>query len=90
MKLYFDPVELRIFSCQKPEFSGEVQALYAKSPVGWFGILPGHAPASFLLQDTPLRAELAQGEEKTFHVKRGVLHVRKNVVTVVAEEVTRV
>lgn len=79
-------MEVRIFSCQKPVFSGKARAVYAKSPVGWFGILPRHAPASFFLQETPLRIQSESGE-KVFLVKRGVLQVRENRVTVVAEEV---
>lgn len=75
-----------MISCEKTAFAGEVQAVFAKSPVGWFGILPHHAPAAFLLQNSPLRAKLPEGE-KVFHVKNGVLYVRENRVTVVADEV---
>lgn len=79
-------MELRIFSCERAVFSGEVQAVFAKTPMGWFGILPHHAPAVFLLKDTPLRVKLAEGE-KLFHVKDGVLRVRENQVTIVATQV---
>ncbi|MFN3346208.1 MAG: F0F1 ATP synthase subunit epsilon [Candidatus Bipolaricaulaceae bacterium] len=79
-------MELRIISCERPVFSSAVLAVYAKSPVGWFGILPRHAPAAFLLKDAPLRAVLPHGE-KRFRVKTGVLYVRKEGVTVVADEV---
>ncbi len=79
-------MELRIISCERPVFSAPVQAVYAQSPEGWFGILPRHAPAVFLLRDAPVRAVLSQGE-KRFFVRRGVLHVREDVVTVVADEV---
>ncbi len=79
-------MEVQIFSCKRPVFSGQAQAVYAKSPVGWFGILPRHAPATFFLEETPLRVELPEGERK-FHVVRGVLYVRDNKVTIVAEEV---
>jgi len=79
-------VELRIISCEKLVFSGEVLAVYAKSPVGWFGILPKHAPAVFFLSESPLRVQLP-GEEKTFLVRRGVLQVLDNRLTLVAEEI---
>lgn len=79
-------MELRIVSCERPVFSASVLAVYAKSPVGWFGLLPKHAPAVFLLRDAPLRAVLPQGEQR-FTVRTGVLHVRDDVVTVVADEV---
>ncbi|MCS7239709.1 MAG: hypothetical protein NZ651_00410 [Candidatus Bipolaricaulota bacterium] len=85
-KIYSGPVELRIFSCERPVFAGEVQAVFAKTPLGWFGILPHHAPAVFLLRDSPVRVKLAEGE-KLFHVKGGVLRVRENRVTIVAAEV---
>lgn len=79
-------MELRIVSCERVVFSSPVEAVYAASPAGWFGVLPRHAPAVFLLRDAPLRAVLPGGE-KRFHVKNGVLHVRDNAVTVVADEV---
>lgn len=79
-------VELHVISCERPLFSGKVDAVFAKSPVGWFGILPRHAPATFLLQDSPLRVKTAEGE-RVFFVRRGVLHVQENVVTVVADEI---
>lgn len=81
-------MELRIISCEKVVFAGQVRAVYAKSPVGWFGILPKHAPAVFLLSDSPVRVQLPEGE-KTFHVRGGVLHVRQDQLTLVAEEVQR-
>jgi F0F1-type ATP synthase epsilon subunit len=79
-------VELRIIAGERVVFSGAVQAVYAKSPVGWFGVLAKHAPAVFLLEDSPLRVQLSQGEKK-FHVRRGVLHVQDDKLTLVAEEV---
>ncbi|MEN3010870.1 MAG: hypothetical protein ABDI20_07930 [Candidatus Bipolaricaulaceae bacterium] len=79
-------MELRIVSCERPVFSSSVLAVYARSPVGWFGLLPKHAPAVFLLQEAPLRAVLPEGE-KRFFVRNGVLYVREDVVTVVADEV---
>lgn len=79
-------MELRVISCEKLVFSGEVLAVYAKSPVGWFGILPKHAPAVFFLPESPLRVQLP-AEEKTFFVRKGVLRVLENRLTLVAEEV---
>ncbi|MCS7216287.1 hypothetical protein [Thermus sp.] len=79
-------MELRIVSCERPVFSSAVLAVYAQSPVGWFGLLPKHAPAVFLLKEAPLRAVLPEGE-KRFFVRNGVLYVREDVVTVVADEV---
>lgn len=79
-------MELKLVSCERTFSFPDVQAVFAKSPVGWFGILPRHAPAVFLLQDSPIRIKLPDGE-KVFQVKNGVLYVRENRITVAAAEV---
>lgn len=85
---YILAVDLQIVSPLGVVFSGPVQAVYAKSPLGWFGVLSGHTPAAFVLQSSPLRAITASGETR-FQVEEGVLHVRENRITVVAREVRR-
>lgn len=79
-------MELKLVSSACTFSFADVQAVFAKSPVGWFGILPRHAPAVFLLQDSPVRIKLPDGE-KVFLVKNGVLYVREDRVIVAAAEV---
>ncbi len=73
----------RIVTCEREVFAGEAQAVYAQSPEGWFGVLPGHAPAAFALTG-PVRVVTATGE-KRFSVVGGTLVVDRQGVTVVAE-----
>lgn len=79
-------MELKLVSLERTLSFTDVQAVFAKSPIGWFGILPRHAPAVFLLRDSPVRVKLPEGE-KVFQVKNGVLYVREDRVTVAAAEV---
>ena len=79
-------MELRLVSSERTMSFTDVYGVFAKSPVGWFGILPRHAPAIFLLQNSPLRVKLPEGE-KVFLVKNGVIYVRENRVTVTADEI---
>mgnify|MGYP000053045987 CR=1 FL=1 len=79
----------KILSCTHEVFSGEAEGLYARGSEGWFGVLAGHAPASFALQDAPLRLVLKDGQ-RTFHVRQGVVEVRRGETVVLADEVTEV
>jgi F0F1-type ATP synthase epsilon subunit len=78
-------MECRILACDRIVFAGEAQAVYAKGAEGWFGILPGHAPAAFSLTDAPLRVETGDGTH-AFRVKNGMLRVHRDVV-ILADEV---
>lgn len=70
-------------------FSGSATGVYARSQDGWFGILPGHAPAAFALADAVLRVHTDQGT-RTFHVPGGTLYVAQNRVTVLTERASPV
>mgnify|MGYP000120730238 CR=1 FL=1 len=82
-------MHLKLLAAEQQVFSGEVQALYAQGVEGWFGILPGHAPAAFALEDAPLRLVTEAGE-RAFRVRAGVVHVRRDGVVILADEVTEV
>lgn len=80
-------MNVRFLSAERELFSGEADAVYARGTEGWFGILPGHAPGVFSLQDAPVRV-VTGGGEKTFHVNSGLVHVRRDGVVVLADEVS--
>lgn len=82
-------MKCKILSGTQEVFSGEVEGLYARGSEGWFGILTGHAPASFALEDAPLRLVLKDGP-RTFHIRHGVVEVRRGETMVLADEVTEV
>ncbi len=79
-------MKVRLLSAEKEVFSGEAEAVYARSPAGWFGILTGHAPASFGLVDSPLRVVTPTGE-RLFRVGSGLVHVGRDAVVILADEV---
>ncbi|RLE29380.1 hypothetical protein DRJ54_04740 [Candidatus Acetothermia bacterium] len=81
-------MDVRLIAADREVFSGEAKALYARGVEGWFGILPGHAPAAFALEDAPLRVVTDSGE-RTFQVKAGVVHVRRDGVVILADEVSQ-
>jgi len=57
-----------------------------RTPAGWLGILPGHAPAVFGLKDAPLRIVTSQGE-RDFRLHRAVVRVDRSGVWVLADRV---
>lgn len=77
-------MECRIIACERVAFSGKAEGVYARSPEGWFGVLPGHAGAAFTLSDSPVRVITPEGT-RTFHVKAGTLYVSREGVTVLAD-----
>ncbi len=78
-------MECRILSCERVVFSGEATAVYARSHEGWFGILPGHAPAVFALAPAPLRVTTSEGT-RSFHVAGGTLYVEPERVIILTAD----
>jgi F0F1-type ATP synthase epsilon subunit len=77
-------VECRIVACERVVFSGVVTGVYARSHDGWFGVLPGHAPAAFALAEAPIRVITAEGT-RSFQVHGGTLYVDLHGVTALTE-----
>lgn len=73
--------------CSRVVFAGTATGVYARSREGWFGILPGHAPAVFALADAPLRVTTPDGT-RSFHVPGGILYVSSQGVTILSEQAT--
>jgi len=80
-------MNVRLIGAERQVFSGEATALYAQGTEGWFGILSRHAPAIFALEDAPLRIVTDSGEH-VFRVRAGVVHVRRDEVVILADEVS--
>jgi len=78
-------MECRIVACERVVFSGEATSVYARGQEGWFGILPGHAPALFALAHAPLRVATAEGI-RSFQVQGGTLYVDPHGVIVLTEQ----
>lgn len=80
-------MECRIVACERVVFAGAATSVYARSQEGWFGILPGHAPAVFVLTEAPIRVTTAGGT-RSFQVQGGTLYVDPRGVTVLTESAT--
>ncbi len=82
-------MECRIVACERVVLAGEAVAVYARSHDGWFGVLPGHAPAVFALAPAPLRVTTPEGT-RSFHVHGGTLYVDSRGVTILSERASPV
>jgi F-type H+-transporting ATPase subunit epsilon len=78
------PVEL--VSVERPIWSGEATAVYARASEGEIGVLPGHAPLlGALAPDWQVRIQQADGVEQRVAVHGGFLSVRPDGVSILAE-----
>jgi len=78
-------MKCEIIACDRVIFSSGVSYVYTRTPIGWLGILPGHAPATFALEDAPLRIGTEDGE-RTFRVKRGFVRVSPEGIAIFVDE----
>lgn len=76
-------------ACDRVVFSGPATGVYAQTPEGWLGILPGHAPAAFALADHALRVTTPEGT-RAFRVRGGTLYVDREGVTVLTPQASAV
>ncbi|MCX7750050.1 MAG: F0F1 ATP synthase subunit epsilon [Candidatus Bipolaricaulota bacterium] len=78
-------MDCQIIACNRIVFAGKATLVAARSEEGWFGVLPGHAPAVFALADHELRVTTEEGT-RSFRVRGGVLSVTPGKVTVLTGE----
>ena len=78
------PIRCEIVSQDREVFSGEVDIVVAPGTAGEMGILPGHAPLLTTLQYGVIKVR-SGGEETFFTVAGGVMEVRPDKVTVLAD-----
>ena len=78
------PIRCEIVSQDRPVFEGEVDIVVAPGADGEMGILPHHAPLLTTLKPGELRIR-RQGQEEVFAISGGVMEVRPDIVTVLAD-----
>lgn len=79
-------MQVELVSVERPIWSGEATAVYARTPEGEIGILAGHAPLLGALEPGWLvRIQQADGVEQRIAVHGGFLSVRPDGVSVLAE-----
>ncbi len=77
-------IRCEIVSRDKSLFEGDVDIVIVPGSDGEMGILPGHAPLMATLGYGILRIRV-KGEEQAFTIAGGVVEVRPDIVTVLAE-----
>jgi F0F1-type ATP synthase epsilon subunit len=72
---------VKVFSPYQTYYEGEAQSISAENDTGPFDILPRHHNFMTLVNacDVIIRREGA--EDKKLRISRGVMHVRRNIVT---------
>jgi F-type H+-transporting ATPase subunit epsilon len=77
-------IRCEIVSQDKSLFEGDVDIVIVPGSNGEMGILPGHAPLLATLGYGILRIRI-KGEEQAFTIAGGVVEVRPDIVTVLAD-----
>jgi F-type H+-transporting ATPase subunit epsilon len=78
------PIQCKIVTQDKSLYDGPADIVLAPGTEGELGILPNHAPLLTTLDFGLLRVR-HQGEEQIFTIAGGVLEVRPEIVTVLAD-----
>lgn len=79
-------MQVELVSVERPLWSGEATAVFARTTEGEIGILPGHAPLlGALAPGWLVRIQQADGVEQRVAVHGGFLSVRPDGVSVLAE-----
>jgi F-type H+-transporting ATPase subunit epsilon len=76
---------VRLLTPEREVFAGEVQHLYARGTLGYFGLLAHHAPLLTSLEPGLLSIRGADGRTEHFVVTGGFLEVSDNRATVLAD-----
>ncbi len=77
-----------IVSVEQEIFSGDAEQIIASGEMGELGILPGHTPLLTLLKPGEIRL-FNNGREDVFYVSGGTLEVQPNIVTILADTISR-
>jgi F-type H+-transporting ATPase subunit epsilon len=79
-------MQVELVSVERPIWSGEATAVYARTSEGEIGVMPGHAPLlGALAPGWLVRIQQADGVEQRVAVHGGFLSVRGDGVSVLAE-----
>ncbi|MBN9619208.1 MAG: F0F1 ATP synthase subunit epsilon [Actinobacteria bacterium] len=80
-------MHVELVSIEAPIWSGEATAVFGRTTEGDLGVLPGHTPLLGALETGfPVRIVRESGEDLRIAVHGGFLSVRKDGVSVLAEQ----
>jgi F-type H+-transporting ATPase subunit epsilon len=79
-------MQVELVSVERPIWSGEATAVYARTTEGEIGVLPGHSPVlGALSPGWVVRIQQTDGVEQRIAVHGGFLSVREDGVSILAE-----
>jgi len=78
------PIQCQIVTQDKSLYEGQADLVLAPGTEGELGILPNHAPLLTTLEMGVIRIK-HEGEEQVFTITGGILEVRPEIVTVLAD-----
>ncbi len=81
-------MQLEILTPGKTIFSGKVNILRVPGTKGPFTILRNHAPIISSLDSGEISLVTDKGVDKFFFITSGVVEVKKNKITLLAEKIT--
>ncbi len=73
--------QVKVYSPFRVYFDGPAHSISAANKTGPFDILPGHKNFMTLLDPCEVSVRTDKGEQR-FTIARGIMHVRRNLVTV--------
>ena len=82
-------MHLDIVSAEEEIFSGNVKNIIAAAMMGEVGIYPKHTPMITPLKPGEIKIITEQDEEMLFFISGGVIEVRPDIVTVLADTAIR-
>ena len=75
-------VHVKLYSPYKVYYEGDAESVSAENLTGPFDILPRHYNFITLLRECDIDIRSSKTGDKKVHIQRGVMHVRRNIVTV--------
>ena len=75
-------VHVKLYSPYKTYYEGDAESVSAENLTGPFDILPRHYNFITLLRECDIDIRSSKTGDKKIHIQRGVMHVRRNIVTV--------
>ncbi len=82
-------MQVLVVSATRELYRGDASAVFARSPEGEIGILPGHQPALLALEISSVRVQETDGDIITWAVHAGFLEYRDDQLTVLADVAER-
>ena len=82
-------MQIEIVSAELMIFSGQATHVVATGLIGELGIYPGHTQLLTALKPGPVRIVKPDGEDEILYISGGILEVKQQLVSILADTVIR-